>query len=78
MPGPLALRYLIPETYGGDGADALSALVRAARRSGSVEVNSRDRIADNGRIFDFELTGEDLAQLDALDRTGNALDTKWW
>jgi diketogulonate reductase-like aldo/keto reductase len=41
----------------------------------------RDRIADNGRIFDFELTAEELAQLDALDRTGgtgNALESKWW
>jgi methylglyoxal/glyoxal reductase len=41
----------------------------------------RDRIAENGRIFDFELTGEELAQLDALDRTGgtgNALERKWW
>ena len=27
-------------------------------------------IAENSRIFDFELTGEELAQLDALDRTG--------
>jgi len=41
----------------------------------------RDRIAENGRIFDFELTGEERAQLDALDRTGgtgNALESKWW
>jgi methylglyoxal/glyoxal reductase len=41
----------------------------------------RDRIAENGRIFDFELTGEELAQLDALDRTdgtGNAVERKWW
>ena len=41
----------------------------------------RDRIAENGRIFDFELTGEERAQLDALDRTGgtgNALERKWW
>jgi diketogulonate reductase-like aldo/keto reductase len=41
----------------------------------------RDRIADNGRIFDFELTGGELSQLDALDRpggTGNALESKWW
>jgi diketogulonate reductase-like aldo/keto reductase len=41
----------------------------------------RDRIAENGRIFDFELTGEELSQLDALDRTGgtgNALESKWW
>jgi diketogulonate reductase-like aldo/keto reductase len=41
----------------------------------------RHRIAENGRIFDFELTGEERAQLDALDRTGgtaNALERKWW
>jgi diketogulonate reductase-like aldo/keto reductase len=41
----------------------------------------RDRIAENGRIFDFELTGEELAQLDALDGTGgtgNALESRWW
>jgi len=41
----------------------------------------RDRMAENGRIFDFELTGEELSQLDALDRTGgtgNALESKWW
>jgi hypothetical protein len=41
----------------------------------------RDRIAENGRIFDFELTGEELKQLNALDRTGgtgSALENKWW
>jgi methylglyoxal/glyoxal reductase len=41
----------------------------------------RDRIAENGRIFDFELTGEEVKQLDALDRTGgtgSALENKWW
>jgi diketogulonate reductase-like aldo/keto reductase len=41
----------------------------------------QDRIAKNSRIFDFELTGEELAHLDALDRThgiGNALERKWW
>lgn len=41
----------------------------------------RDRIAENGQIFDFELTGEDLLELDALDRTGgtaNGLESKWW
>ena len=41
----------------------------------------RDRTAENSQIFDFELTGEELSQLDALDRTGgteNALERKWW
>jgi diketogulonate reductase-like aldo/keto reductase len=48
--------------------------------SGSATTH-RDRIAENGRIFDFELTGEELSRLDALDRTGgtgNALEHKWW
>jgi diketogulonate reductase-like aldo/keto reductase len=41
----------------------------------------RDRIEENLRIFDFELTGEALSQLDALDQTGGtsaALERKWW
>ncbi len=35
----------------------------------------------NAQIFDFELTGEDLAALDALDRTrgtARAREHKWW
>ena len=35
-----------------------------------VKSTHRDRIASNAEIFDFELTDEDYAQLDALDRTG--------
>jgi 2,5-diketo-D-gluconate reductase A len=41
----------------------------------------RERIAENARIFDFELTDEDLAELDALDTTGGtgtAMERKWW
>lgn len=41
----------------------------------------RDRIAENAQIFDFELTDDDLAQLDGLDRTGGtgvATESKWW
>jgi 2,5-diketo-D-gluconate reductase A len=41
----------------------------------------RERIAENGRIFDFELADDDLARLDALDRTGGtavAMEQKWW
>jgi diketogulonate reductase-like aldo/keto reductase len=41
----------------------------------------RERIAENGEVFDFELSAEDLAELDALDRTGGtdrALERKWW
>jgi diketogulonate reductase-like aldo/keto reductase len=41
----------------------------------------RDRIAENAQIFDFSLSGEDMAELDALDRTGGterALERTWW
>jgi 2,5-diketo-D-gluconate reductase A len=41
----------------------------------------RDRIAENARLFDFRLSREDIAELDALDRTGGtdrALERRWW
>ena len=41
----------------------------------------RDRIAENAQIFDFTLSDEDMAALDALDETGGterALERPWW
>jgi 2,5-diketo-D-gluconate reductase A len=41
----------------------------------------RKRIAENARIFDFTLSEDDMAELDALDRTGRterARERKWW
>ena len=41
----------------------------------------RDRIAQNAQLFDFTLSDQDIAQLDALDRTagtGLALERTWW
>ena len=41
----------------------------------------RERIEENGRVFDFELSEDALAQLDGLDGTGGtdeALERKWW
>src|SRR6202012_766104 len=32
----------------------------------------RDRLAENAQIFDFELSADDMAALDALDRSGGA------
>ncbi|MGO9661022.1 MAG: aldo/keto reductase [Acidimicrobiales bacterium] len=41
----------------------------------------RERIEENAQIFDFALSEQDMAELDALDRTGGtdrALERKWW
>jgi diketogulonate reductase-like aldo/keto reductase len=41
----------------------------------------RDRIAENAQIFDFTLSPEDMAELDALDQTrgtARALERGWW
>lgn len=40
-----------------------------------------EHIAENARIFDFRLSDEQMATLDALDRTGGtdrAVEDKWW
>jgi diketogulonate reductase-like aldo/keto reductase len=41
----------------------------------------RERIAENGQIFDFALSDEEMAALDALDRTNGterARERRWW
>ena len=41
----------------------------------------RERIEENAAVFDFELSADDMAALDALDRTGGtdkAREQKWW
>ncbi len=41
----------------------------------------RERIEENAQIFEFTLSDEDMAELDALDQTGGtdvALERKWW
>jgi diketogulonate reductase-like aldo/keto reductase len=41
----------------------------------------RERIEENAQIFDFALSDEDMAALDALDQTGatnEARESKWW
>jgi diketogulonate reductase-like aldo/keto reductase len=41
----------------------------------------RERIVENAQVFDFALSDEDMAELDALDTTGGtdkARERKWW
>jgi diketogulonate reductase-like aldo/keto reductase len=41
----------------------------------------RERLAENAQVFDLSLSEQDMAELDALDRTGgtnDARETKWW
>jgi diketogulonate reductase-like aldo/keto reductase len=41
----------------------------------------RERIEENAQVFDFALSDQDVAALDALDRTGGtdaARERKWW
>jgi diketogulonate reductase-like aldo/keto reductase len=41
----------------------------------------RERIEENAQVFDFELSDDEMAELDALDETGGtgrAQERKWW
>ncbi|HVY96686.1 MAG TPA: aldo/keto reductase [Solirubrobacterales bacterium] len=66
------------------GVSAAQVLLRwAVQRKIPVipKSTNRDRIATNGRIFDFELSDREMGALDALDETGRtdrARETVWW
>jgi 2,5-diketo-D-gluconate reductase A len=59
-------------------------LLRWCLQRGAIVIpksTNRERIEENGRIFDFALSDADMAALDALDRTGgtdSARERKWW
>ena len=66
------------------GRTPAQVLVRWCLQRGLVVLpksTHRERIEENAEVFDFTLSDEDMAALDALDRTGRtdqALERKWW
>ena len=81
-------RHLGDETVAGiaerTGRTPAQVLLRWAVQRGIPVIpksTHRERIEENAQIFDFELADQDMAELDALDRTGGtdrALEHKWW
>jgi 2,5-diketo-D-gluconate reductase A len=59
-------------------------LLRWCLQRGTIVIpksTHRERIEENGRLYDFVLSDEDMAALDQLDRTGGtdrAREQKWW
>ena len=66
------------------GCTRAQVLLNWGLRRGFVVVTKsthRERMLENWGALDVDLTGADLAELDALDRTGGtdrALEEKWW
>ena len=66
------------------GRTAAQVLLRWGVQRGIPEIpksSKRERIEENARIFDFELSDADMEALDALDETGGtgrAQERKWW
>jgi diketogulonate reductase-like aldo/keto reductase len=66
------------------GRTPAQVLLRWCVQRGTVVLTKsthRERIQENAGVFDFELSNEDMAALDSLDRTGGtdqARPDKWW
>jgi diketogulonate reductase-like aldo/keto reductase len=81
-------RHLASDTVGGIarrlGRTPAQVLLRWCIERGIPVIpksTHRERIAENAKLFDFGLSAQDIAELDALDRTGGtdrALERKWW
>ena len=66
------------------GRTPAQVLIRWSLQRGVVVLpksTHRERIEQNAQVFDFELSAEDMAALDGLDRTGGTdrgLERPWW
>jgi diketogulonate reductase-like aldo/keto reductase len=74
----------VAETAERVGRTPAQVLLRWCLQRGTVVIpksTHRERIEENAQIFDFELSDEEMAALDALDQTGGtpeAREQKWW
>ena len=81
-------RHLGDKTVGAiaarNGRTPAQVLLRWCIQRGLIVIpksTHRERIEENGRLFDFSLSDEEIAALDALDTTGEtdqAREGKWW
>ncbi len=82
--GALLSDPVVADVAAGLGRSPAQVLLRWCVQRGIPVITKsthRDRIADNARVFDFELSRSDMERLDALDRSGGtraALERKWW
>jgi diketogulonate reductase-like aldo/keto reductase len=66
------------------GRTPAQVLIRWCLQKGTIVLpksTHRERIEENGQVFDFELSDEDVSALDRLDQTGGtaeARERKWW
>lgn len=74
----------VAELAEGVGRTPAQVLIRWCLQRGTIVLpksTHRERIRENGEVFDFELNAEQMQSLDALDEsdaTAEAREQKWW